>query len=104
MEGVTLHDLADDVASVIRALGGGGRAVLLGHAYGNAVARMIATDHGDLVSAVIIAAASADDAPAEIATALFVAGDTSLPRAERVRALRKAFFAPCHDASAWLEG
>ena len=36
MSGVTLHDLADDVAAVIRALGGGVRAVLLGHAFGHA--------------------------------------------------------------------
>ena len=51
MTGVTLHDLADDVAAVIRTLGGG-RAVLLGHAFGHAVSRMLATDHPDLVTAV----------------------------------------------------
>lgn len=32
MTGITLHDLAEDVAGVIRALGGGS-AVLLGHAF-----------------------------------------------------------------------
>ena len=55
MSGVTLHHLADDVAAVIRTLAGG-RAVLLGHAFGHALARMVATDHPDLVTAVILAA------------------------------------------------
>ncbi len=50
MTGVTLHDLADDVAAVIRDLGGR-RAVLLGHAFGHAVSRMVATNHTDLVVA-----------------------------------------------------
>ena len=55
MKDVTLHDLADDVAAVIRGLGGG-RAVLLGHAFGHAVSRMVATVHPDLVAAVVLAA------------------------------------------------
>ncbi len=58
MTGVTLHDLADDIAAVIRDLGGR-RAVLLGHA----VSRMVATDHTDLVVAVILAASQASKGP-----------------------------------------
>ena len=58
MSGVTLHDMADDIAAVIRDLGGG-RAVLLGHAFGHALSRMVATDHPDLVTAVILAASQA---------------------------------------------
>ena len=56
MTGVTLHDLADDVAAVVRALGRRPRRVLLGHAFGHAVSRMVATDHPDLITAVILAA------------------------------------------------
>jgi hypothetical protein len=42
MEGLTLHDLAGDIALVICDLARG-KAIVLGHAFRNAVARMIAT-------------------------------------------------------------
>ena len=58
LDKITLHDLARDVAEVIRQLGGG-RAVVVGHAYGNFVARMTAVDHPALVRGVVIAAAAA---------------------------------------------
>ena len=44
MKGVTLHDLADDVAGVIRKKVGE-PAMVVGHAFGNFVARMTAADH-----------------------------------------------------------
>lgn len=103
MEGVTLHHLADDVASVIRDLGGG-RAVLLGHAFGHALARMVATDHPDLVTAVILAASQASKVAPDIAKTPFIAGDLSRSEAERLEVLHRAFFAPGHDARRWLEG
>jgi len=56
MKGLTLHDLARDVAAVIeheRA----GPAVVVGHAFGNWVARMTAVDHPELVRGVAILAA-----------------------------------------------
>lgn len=103
MTGLTLHDLAGDVALVIRALGKG-PAVILGHAYGNLVARMVATDHPDLVKAVSLVSAQAKEVTPEIAKTPFIAGDTSLPDVERLAALRTAFFAPGHDAALWLKG
>ncbi len=103
MTGVTLHDLADDVAAVIRQLGHGS-AVLLGHAFGHALSRMVATDHQGLVSAVILAASQASKVPADIAKAPLIVGDLTRPEAERLAVLRKAFFAPGHDASIWLAG
>src|SRR3954454_21885800 len=48
MTGISLHDLARDIAEVVKKLGGG-KAIVAGHAYGNWVARMTATDHPDLV-------------------------------------------------------
>lgn len=55
-EGVTLHDLANDVAAVIKKEGTG-RVTVVGHAFGNRVARMLDTDHPELVDAVILLAA-----------------------------------------------
>ena len=103
MTGLTLHDLADDVAAVIRALGGGS-AVLLGHAFGNALSRMIASDHPGLVRGVILAASQASEVPPDIAGAPFIAGDLSRPEEERLAVLRRCFFAPGHDAAPWLKG
>lgn len=103
MQVVTLHDLADDVAAVIRDLGGG-RTVLLGQAFGQALARMVATDHPDLVTAVILAASQASKVPPDIAQTPLLIGDLSRPEAERLDLLRRAFFAPGHDARPWLAG
>ncbi len=68
MAGLTLHDLANDVAECIRHLRDA-PAVLLGHAFGQALARMTARDHPDLVKAVILAAAQASGVPMDIAEA-----------------------------------
>src|ERR1700761_7333574 len=45
MQNLTLHDLARDVAAVIRNAGGGGPAIIVGHAFGSLVARLKAIDH-----------------------------------------------------------
>ncbi|MGA7806916.1 alpha/beta fold hydrolase [Bradyrhizobium sp.] len=103
MTDVSLRDLADDVALCIRRLDNG-PAVVLGHAFGHALAKMLATDHPELVKAVVLAAAQAADVAEDIAKAPLIAGDTSAPEAARLAALRKAFFAPGHDPRIWLAG
>jgi pimeloyl-ACP methyl ester carboxylesterase len=103
MINVTLHDFARDVAEVVKQLGAG-RAVLLGHAYGNWVARMTAVDYPQLVRGVVIAAAAAKQYAPELTVAVTKAGDLTLSDAERLAALRYAFFTPDHDASVWLGG
>ena len=55
LEGITLHDVAGDVAAVIEALGGGS-VIVVGHAFGNRVARVVATDHPLLVKHVVLLA------------------------------------------------
>ena len=102
MTGITLHDFASDIAEVITCYGGD--AVIVGHAYGNWVARMTATDHPDLVRGVVIAAAASKQYPPELSIAVGKSGDLSLPKAERLKYLQSTFFAPGHDASIWLEG
>ncbi len=103
MTGITLHDLARDVAETVAQLGGG-RAVIVGHAFGNWVARMTAADHPKLVRGVVIAAAAAKSYPPELSKAVTSAGNPALSREERLAALRFAFFAPGNDPTGWLEG
>jgi pimeloyl-ACP methyl ester carboxylesterase len=100
---ITLHDFANDVAEVVRRLGGG-RAVIVGHAYGNWVARMTASDHPQLVRGVAIAAAAAKQYDPKLSLEIDKAGDPSLPDSVRLAALRTAFFAPGNDAAVWLAG
>jgi pimeloyl-ACP methyl ester carboxylesterase len=110
MQNLTLHDLARDVAAVIRNAGDGGPAIIVGHAFGSWVARMTAIDHPELVRGVVMAAAAAKAYPAgfdgakELSEAVRKSGDFALPDTERLRYLRLAFFAPNSDASSWLQG
>ena len=105
MQGIDLKDLAADVASVVRKLGGA-PCVVLGHAFGNFVARVVAVEHPELVRGVILAAATSSPAkiPPEVNNAPFIAGDPTRPEEERLAALRLAFFAPEHDPRPWLDG
>ena len=103
MAGISLHDLARDVAEAIKALGDG-KAVIVGHAYGNWVARMTAVDHPARVRGVVIAAAAARRYPSELSAAINVAGNPAMPEAERIKALQFAFFAPGNDPKVWLDG
>jgi pimeloyl-ACP methyl ester carboxylesterase len=109
MQGLSLHDLARDVAAVIRHEGGG-PAVIVGHAFGNWVARMTAADDPPLVRGVVIVAAAAKAYPAgfagakDLSEAVRKVGDPSLADAERLNYLRTAFFAPGNDAGVWLKG
>ncbi len=110
MQDLTLHDLAHDVAAVIRNAGDGGPAIIVGHAFGSWVARMTAVDHPDLVRGVVMVAAAAKAYPAgfpgakELSEAVRKSGDFALPPSERLKYLRLAFFAPNSDARVWLEG
>jgi pimeloyl-ACP methyl ester carboxylesterase len=109
MTGLSLHDFARDMAAVIRHEGGG-PAVMVGHAFGNWVARMTAVDYPDLVRGVAIVAAAAKAYPngfagaKELSEAVRKAGDSKLPDEERLKYLQMAFFAPGHDPSVWLNG
>ena len=103
LKDITLHDLARDIATVIERENAG-PAVIVGHAYGNWVARMTATDHPRLVRGVVIAAAAAKHFAPELSKAVTDAGDLSLSKEGRLAALRFAFFAPGNDPTVWLTG
>lgn len=101
--GITLRDLAADVAATIRALSDG-PAVVLGHAFGNWVARNVAVHFSELTRGVVLAAAAARVQPEGARRAVETASDLSKSEAERLAALEVGFFAPGHDARPWLGG
>lgn len=104
MQHLTLHDFANDIAEVLRALDAA-PAVVGGHAFGNFVARTLATDHPDLVSGVmLIAAAHQWPLPADVRHSIEKSHQMSLPREEQLAHLKHAFFAPGNDAAVWLTG
>ena len=103
MEGVSLHQLAGDVAMVIDAQAGG-RAIIVGHAFGHFVARMLAVDHPANVRGIVLAAAAAAQYPPDIAATPSRAGNLAAPESDRLAALRLGFFAPGHDPTPWLHG
>ncbi|WZB75103.1 alpha/beta fold hydrolase [Achromobacter insuavis] len=62
MKDITLHDLGNDMAAVIRDVAKQ-PVVMIGHAFGNWVARTTGVDHPDLVRGVVIVAAAARSTP-----------------------------------------
>ena len=103
MSGISLHDFARDVSETVKALGGG-HAVIVGHAFGNWVARMTAVDYPQMVRGVVIAAAAAKQYDPKLSAGINIAGDPAKPEAERLKALQYVFFAPGNDPKIWLEG
>jgi pimeloyl-ACP methyl ester carboxylesterase len=105
LTGIDLHDYASDVAAVI-AHEDNGAAFVVGHAFGNRVARMLATDRPDLVRAVALVAANIGKAPSppRVRQAIRNSADLLLSDVERIEALQFAFFAPGNDPRGWLEG
>jgi pimeloyl-ACP methyl ester carboxylesterase len=101
---ISLHDLAMDAATVIEALKGQ-PAFVIGHAFGNRVARMLAAKRPELVRAVVLLAAGGK-APMEpvIRDSLTKSFDLEMPEAERLEHVRRAFFAPGNDPSVWRGG
>jgi pimeloyl-ACP methyl ester carboxylesterase len=111
MEKLSLHDFAGDVAAVLDQEKTG-PIVVVGHAWGSQPARMLAADRPDLVLGVVMAAASAgkllpgsNEKPfSRLRAEIDGAGNPALSESERLICLKKAFFAPGHDPSVWLDG
>ena len=101
---LTLHDLGDDIAAVIKAVSGG-PAILVGHAFGGRIARIVTTDHPHLVKAVVLLAAEErQPTPPDILHAELMSYDPNLSAEVRKRVIQKAFFAKANDPGRWQEG
>lgn len=104
LPGATLHDMAADVAAAIEAEGAG-PAIVVGHAAGNWVARVLSHDRPDLVRAVaLLAAVTGTEVDPEIRRSITASFTLTLSDEERLSHLRRAYFAPGNDASVWLPG
>lgn len=102
LENLTLKDYADDVAAVVEALGLR-RVHVLGHAYGNRVARTLAVVRPDLAQTVILLAAGGRVGPLpEVMTASQKLVNGKLTEKEKLEATRVIFFASTSDPSPWV--
>lgn len=99
LDGLRLADLAGDVAAVIEHFGA--PAVVVGNAYGNRVARVLATCRPELVTAVVLVCAGGEVPPdPEASRALSRFIDESLEINERLDGARHALFAPGNEVDA----
>lgn len=102
MENVTFHDFADDFAAVVAAEGG--KAIIVGHAYGHWIAKTIAADYPKMTRGIVLLAGAAKSWPSKLSDAITVISNPKSTREERLAKLRLAFFAEGNDPTPWLEG
>lgn len=107
-EGLSLRDIADDVALVVNELGRA-PAHLVGHAAGNIAVRATATYRPEVAATVTVMPCGGHDldrhpVPPEVLRAFPKCHDPSVPEEERIEALRTVFFAPGNDPAVWLDG
>lgn len=102
----TFEDLADDVARLCANCGATPR-FLIGHAYGQALARCIVARHPGLFDAVVLLACGSSMPAEDVRQSLEAATDPVLLRtnpAQHLTHVSRAFFAPGNDASVWADG
>ena len=101
---VTLHDLAADAVSQLDAAGIGSFH-LVGHAFGNRLARTITADFNIRVeSLTLLAAGGLVEPDPSLWVHLAKCFETGLPDEEHLTHVRAAFFAPGNDPSVWRGG
>lgn len=100
VDGLTLRDNARDVASTIEKVGVG-PAIVAGWAYGNRVARMIASERPELVRGVVLIAAGGKVPPKpDVMAGLRTVQDKRLPLETRAEAARTVLDGPKTTISA----
>jgi pimeloyl-ACP methyl ester carboxylesterase len=96
LDGITLHDLAGDVADVIEAIGCG-PAHLVGHAFGNRVARCLAVDQPPLVRSVTLLAAGGLIGPPPVGAPFRNAKQSKMNGSDCVTVLGIPWLSPASD-------
>ncbi|MCA0871996.1 alpha/beta hydrolase [Seohaeicola saemankumensis] len=101
---VSMSQLAADLKASFDALGID-RVNLIGHAFGNRLARTFATLYPDTVDHLALMASGGNfEMSAEQRRCLRNSFDLSLPDDQRIKDLACAFFASGNDAGVWLKG
>jgi len=104
LNSITYHDLAADIAAVIREMGSG-PVTVVGHAFGGRIARTLAADHPHLVrQLILLAVAGPTPRSPEIAGASDRVFNSAASEAERLDAISRAFFAKGNDSRVWHRG
>jgi pimeloyl-ACP methyl ester carboxylesterase len=97
LDGLTLHHLAADIAGVVEALAAA-PAHVVGHAFGNRVARCLATDRPDLVRRVVLLAAGGlVPTDPEARRAAYRLRHDTLTEAEWLALQQAAYLSPASD-------
>ena len=107
VQGLTLHDMADDIAAII-AGPGGGVAHVVGHGLGNTFVRCLAADYPDMVASAMLLAAGPNHrfipGPRPgVSNRLTLMSDPKVPTSERLGAIG-SFFAVGNDPMVWIDG
>lgn len=103
LENITLDDLADDVVNVMTQLSCE-KAWIAGHAFGNWIARNIATRYPSRVLGIALIAAAHKNFPVALREQIDICMNEKLTKEQRLKALQHAFFAPGNDPTCWLTG
>lgn len=102
---VTLFDYADDLAAVLDQEQLEAPITLVGHAFGNRIARAFASRYPERVRSLVLLAAGDSAPPPETRNDIFKILVGSLPESTRAGALQRAFFAPENRAPEyWMSG
>ncbi len=103
LEDITLHAYTGDIAAVIKDLDGF-PAVVLGHAFGNRVARCFAVDYPEMVRCLVLLAAGGKLPMAPEVKAAIGKLRQGLSTDEIRAAFKIAYFAKASNPDAWLTG
>ncbi|WP_170063090.1 alpha/beta fold hydrolase [Halopseudomonas oceani] len=102
--GLTMQDIAADVYAASQAVTDK-PVVVVGHAFGNRVARTFASEYPQHTRGVILlAAGGSTNIPSAIVKALRDSFRKDLPEAEHLAAVQLAFFAEGNDPALWRDG
>lgn len=101
----SLFDYANDLAAVLDSEGLTKPVTLIGHAFGNRIARTFASSYPDRVRSLVLLAAGDNAPPPETQNAIVRVLFNLWPDSSRAVALQQAFFAPDNQApDYWMRG